>query len=145
MKYWRQALKILIPLWAAALILLALTGCPAWLVTGPVQVHEGERFVPPGEYVQWWAEVEACSGLHGNIGRVKWYVVKGRDSFWNDGVEVWGLWSQKDHSIYLAEGQMMEAWVVKHEMLHELIGRPGHPYVPFQNPCGLMARPIPTP
>lgn len=31
----------------------------------------------------------------------------------------------------------MNEMVVRHEMLHDLIGRPGHPDPPFGSPCPL--------
>ena len=36
---------------------------------------EKERFEPLPEYTTWWAEVEACSGREGDLGRVTFYRV----------------------------------------------------------------------
>jgi len=115
-------------------------GCPAWVVTGPVIVHEGQRYMALGEYPAWWQRVEDCSGLTGPLHRVEWYKVPGRSTFWVDGKEVYATWDG-GHRIYVAEPWVRDSFIVQHEMLHDLIGKPGHPSQ--FDACGLRIREVP--
>jgi hypothetical protein len=47
-----------------------------------------------------------------------------------------GHW-EPGHTIYLAEDWTTNEMVVRHEMLHDLLDRAGHPDPPFGNPCPL--------
>jgi hypothetical protein len=47
-----------------------------------------------------------------------------------------GRWNN-DHHIYIASAYLKHELVVRHEMLHDLLGRPGHPDPPFGNGCPL--------
>lgn len=90
---------------------------------------------PPPVYREWWVKTEACSGLSGNFDRLTWSVVDG-PSFSCSSGQCAGHWS-KDHHIYLAGEWAMDEMVVRHEMLHDLIGMPGHPAPPFGQGCPL--------
>jgi hypothetical protein len=90
---------------------------------------------PPAVYREWWGKTEACSGLSGDFDRVQWSVVPGNGFKCSSGTCA-GHW-QPDHRIYLAQDWTMNEMVVRHEMLHDLLGRPGHPDPPFGNPCPL--------
>jgi len=89
------------------------------------------RFTPPAEYQVLWASVEACSGLRGEFARFHWLLVPGRViRFGNENLN--GVW-KSPHSIYLTETAAVDSaggyFTVRHEMLHDLIGHPGHPPV----------------
>jgi hypothetical protein len=90
---------------------------------------------PPAVYQEWWAKTEACSGLSGDYSRLTWSVIEG-SSFSCSSGQCAGHWS-KDHHIFLAGAWAMDEMVVRHEMLHDLIGRPGHPAPPFGVGCPL--------
>ena len=90
---------------------------------------------PPAIYREWWDKTQACSGLTGNFDRLTWSVIEG-SSFSCSSGQCAGHWS-RDHHIYLAGDWAMDEMVVRHEMLHELIGRPGHPAPPFGVGCPL--------
>ena len=105
---------------------------------------------PLPAYAQWWAEVQSCSGLVGDEQRVAWFEVPADPAdggFWcEDGPDhtCAGEWAEP-HSIYLAGpsnhyplGYVADEWTVKHEMLHDLVGHPGHPQV-FDD-CHLASR-----
>jgi hypothetical protein len=47
-----------------------------------------------------------------------------------------GRWNS-DHSIFISRAWVDNEMVVRHEILHDLIGHPGHPDPPFGNPCPL--------
>jgi hypothetical protein len=113
-------------LWAAALLVAGGCGFDP----------EGDQPISaPPIYREWWAKTQACSGLTGNFERVRWSVVEG-PSFPCSSGECAGHWNS-NHQIFLAGDWMMDEMVVRHEMLHDLIGRPGHPDPPFGVGCPL--------
>lgn len=89
------------------------------------------RFEPPDEYRAAWATVEECSDLRGTFASVRWYAVPGSSFPCSRGL-CSGSW-QPPHDIYVAETHAHDAYsqhfVVRHEILHDLIGAPGHPAV----------------
>jgi hypothetical protein len=90
---------------------------------------------PPANYREWWAKTEACSGLSGDFDRVKWSVIPGYGFDCASGTCA-GHW-EPDHHIYLASDWTDNEMVVRHEMLHDLLNRAGHPDPPFGDPCPL--------
>jgi hypothetical protein len=90
---------------------------------------------PPPVYREWFAKTQACSGLKGNFDRLTWSVIEG-PSFRCSSGQCAGHWS-KNHHIYLAGDWVMDEMVVRHEMLHDMIGIPGHPAPPFGRGCPL--------
>jgi hypothetical protein len=90
---------------------------------------------PPAVYREWWAKTEACSGLRADFDRVQWSMVPG-NSFPCASGKCAGHW-EPGHRIYLAEDWTINEMVVRHEMLHDLLDRAGHPDPPFGDPCPL--------
>jgi hypothetical protein len=120
----RVSLRIL---WStAALIVLAACG---------FDPGDDSPMTPPSVYREWWAKTEACSGLRGDFDRVKWSVVPGH-SFPCASGRCAGHWEPR-HEVFIAEQWLMNEMVVRHEMLHDLLDRAGHPAPPFGNPCPL--------
>lgn len=126
--------------------LLAAAGT-GWVVVGLLVAGACEQSLAPvnarpasalSSYDAWWRETEACSGLNGDLQRVEWFTVPADSDggFWcEDGPDhtCAGEW-MAPHSIFLAgpspgypEGYAADEWTVKHEMLHDLVGVPGHP------------------
>jgi hypothetical protein len=110
-----------------------------WLVAGLAACgFEPAGDVPisaPDVYREWYAKTEACSGLTGSFDRIKWYEVPG-DGFDCPSGRCAGRWNS-DHHIYISAAFLEDEMVVRHEMLHELIGHPGHPDPPFGKGCPL--------
>ncbi|MBA3658021.1 MAG: hypothetical protein H0W67_00300 [Gemmatimonadales bacterium] len=94
-----------------------------------------EPMDPPSLYRTWWSRTESCSGLSGDFDRVRWQVVAGH-SFQCPSGQCAGHWSSS-HEIFLAQDWTMNEMVVRHEMLHELLQRGGHPTPPFGSGCPL--------
>jgi hypothetical protein len=95
-----------------------------------------QRFDPPAEYREWFAQTEACSRLSGDFERLRFYRVPGNEFPCPSGMCV-ARWIDS-HQIYVAEAFLEDEMVLRHEMLHDLIGQPGHPDPPFgQSGCGL--------
>ena len=95
--------------------------------------------LPPVEYQTWWSETEACSGLSGNLDAVEWYIVPDAATFETDGGRKVGLWSHSSQGvrIILAGNYADNELVVRHEMLHALLDRVGHPSEYFESRCQL--------
>ena len=90
---------------------------------------------PPPQYRAWFAATEACSGRTGNFDRIVWHVVDG-ESFECPSGRCVGRWND-NHHIFIASAYQYSELVVRHEMLHDLLGRPGHPNPPFGEGCPL--------
>ncbi|MBL8987014.1 MAG: hypothetical protein JNJ80_12140 [Gemmatimonadetes bacterium] len=89
---------------------------------------------PPPRYRDWWAATEVCSGRRGDFARIEWAIVPGRGFACPTGTCV-GRW--EGDRIYLAEAFRDHELVVRHEILHALLDRPGHPDPPFGRGCPL--------
>jgi hypothetical protein len=103
---------------------------------------------PPTIYREWWAATEACSGLSGDFDRIEWMVVPG-ESFECSSGQCVGHWDP-GHTIFIAENWKEHEMVVRHEMLHDLMRRSGHPNPPFGHGCPLtwetwLTRPVMAP
>ena len=98
-----------------------------------------DRFTPPAAYRTAWQQVEECSGLQGAFERVRWFAVpESVFRCWEGNCA--GFWIEP-HDIYLSEFARSDSargyFTVRHEILHDLIGRSGHP--PVFATCGLRS------
>jgi hypothetical protein len=97
-------------------------------------------FVPPGVYEVAWQDVEACSGLQGDLHRISWFLTPGVFSCTGETGQCDGLW-HPPHDIYVtqfaAADSISNYRVVKHEMLHDLLGG-GSNHPPVFTTCRLM-------
>jgi hypothetical protein len=89
----------------------------------------------PAVYREWWAKTEVCSGLVGDFARVQWQVVPGHSFTCSSGACA-GHW-EPGHEIFIAGDWTQNEMVVRHEMLHDLLNRSGHPDPPFGVGCPL--------
>jgi hypothetical protein len=97
---------------------------------------EGDTpMTPPAVYREWWAKTESCSGRTGDFDRLRWSVIEGY-SFPCSSGDCAGHW-RTNHHVFLASEWVMDEMVVRHEMLHDLLGKPGHPDPPFGIGCPL--------
>ena len=94
---------------------------------------------PPAHFSEWWVRTEQCSGLTGSLDAIHWYVMPNVSSFQTDIGEKVGLWVKTGSrtAIILAETYADHELVVRHEMLHQLLQRAGHPQEYFIAKCGL--------
>lgn len=90
---------------------------------------------PPANYKAWWLRTQECSGKTGEFSEVKWFVVPGESFECPDGKCV-GRW-EPGQRIYIASTYVTHEMVVRHEMLHALLNRSGHPNPPFAAGCQL--------
>ena len=99
------------------------------------------RVEPSAQYIAWWNELEACSGLSGNVYAVAFYVLP-NDSTIRVGSEFyWGYWIQEGDRIILAGPWATSEKLVKHEEMHALLQSPLHPAAYFNGPCGDLTYP----
>lgn len=100
------------------------------------ELPAGSRaFTPPADYASWWRDTENCAGLDGDLTRVSWFEVPGRTSFVYASAQYDGYWWNGVHWILLAGDKVANPLIVRHEMLHELLGRGDHPAEYFQRRC----------
>jgi hypothetical protein len=94
-----------------------------------------QAFDPPPEYRLWWSMTEACSGLRGSFSSVDWYVVPGTTNLPGTHGEYQGEWFVQGNRISLASAVQFDGALVRHEMLHALLGVDGHPRSEFLDRC----------
>jgi hypothetical protein len=118
---------------AAALV----GGCNDFMLAPePPELPSGaEALVAPSTYVEWWRETERCAGVYAELKRVSWFVVPNRTSFPYRGGQYDGYWWNGVHWILLAGDKVQNAMIVRHEMLHDLLGKGNHPARYFQERC----------
>ena len=118
-------LRVRVPIVVGVLVLASCAFEPA-----------GDRPIePPAFYREWWAKTEACSSRRADFDKVEWYAVPGNGFDCPSG-RCAGRWDSS-HKIYIAEDWANNELVVRHEILHELLGHPGHPNPPFGADCPL--------
>ena len=108
---------------ARVTLLVAATSIACEDTSGPnnVDMHGLSKYDPPLVYLEWWKDIEECSGVEGDFSRVEWFLA---DSLVVEGDFALGLWVSP-HDIYLIRTVTSTSWVVKHEMLHDLLKMKG--------------------
>ena len=104
-----------------------------------VQVAGSEAVTALEQYRSWWTATEQCSGLTGDFSKLEFYQVPGVSTFSSPVGTVVGLWNHAGSAnrITLAGNYLDNELVVRHEMLHALLERDGHPVEYFVTRCGL--------
>lgn len=122
------------------LLLLPLVFAAACQVPTEVRLPDNAQLIePPPAYALWWKVTEACSGLRGDFSAVRWYVVPNVSTIADGSDQSLGMWYSDGNRIVLAGAREMDARVVRHEMLHALVGPSsggGHPAEYFVQRCG---------
>lgn len=93
----------------------------------------------PAPYALWWQVTEACSGLSGDFSSVHFYVVPGVNTIADGSDQSLGMWYSSGNRIVIAGAHELDPRIVRHEMLHALIGPAageGHPNEYFVQRCG---------
>jgi hypothetical protein len=105
-------------------------------IAAPALPADATPFQARPEYALWWRATEQCSGLTGSLAAIQWYSVPGETFTLGADSLLDGTWFSKSNSILLAENSIDDGSTVRHEMLHALIGRGGHPAEMFRVRCG---------
>jgi hypothetical protein len=144
--------RLFVPLWfcAGAPLIVACTD-----IVEPPLPPDAEQFSPPAVYATWWKMTEACSALTGSLAAVSWYQTSQVVYDTQNGDVIAGYWVSGSNRIVLTSSVMMEGGIVRHEMLHALIRKGGHPRGQFlgncagtvdcEEPCVASAGPYPPP
>ena len=90
----------------------------------------------PARFALWWRLTQACSGITGDFGAVSWYVVPNTRSLSYQGKRVDAYWIGNPDRIVLADSLRDSGPIVRHEMLHVLLHRNGHPRAAYLEACG---------
>jgi len=117
------------------------------LVAGCTALAPSDATLPAGAipleasaaFQTWFSRTESCSGLRGDFSAVQFYVIPGVDAFPTPEGNKVGLWSRvgRTHRIVVAGNYLGHEMVVRHEMLHSLLSREGHPEDYFVRKCQL--------
>jgi hypothetical protein len=122
----------------AASVLLA-GGCSS-LAPSDLELPAGAvPFAAPASYAAWFARTERCSGLLGSFETIEWYVVPNVATFPTSAGPKVGMWEKSGSvaRIIVAGDYAGHEMVVRHEMLHHLLDREGHPPEFFTDRCRL--------
>jgi len=98
-----------------------------------------QQIAAPAVYAEWYGRTESCSGAAGDFSKVKFFVVPNARSFQSEFGETVALWRKvgaEQYIIVSGEYQQHEM-VLRHEMLHALLVREGHPAEYFVARCRL--------
>lgn len=122
--------------WALPLILGA---CSSLEPSGSSLPPGATPLVAPAIYQDWFVRTESCSGLAGKFSSVVWYMVPGVRTFPTEAGDKIAMWERAGQRarIVIAGDYLEHEMVVRHELLHHLLGREGHPTEYFTERCRL--------
>lgn len=124
---------------AAALTVLLLAECST-PVAPPSFPSQAVALQVPAPYTLWWRATEQCSGLNAALSGVKWYVLPSASELVVGGHAYDGYWWPDGNRVVLTKRAALDGQLVRHEMLHVLIGVHGHPRSYFFDRCaGIVA------
>lgn len=120
------------------IILTAILWTFAMMFAPPCRAQQMEERAPLTEYKQWYADMALCSGvvhpaipfssLRYIVVHAPVFPVEGRGAYL-------GYTFLSDSTIYVVADSAASKLVISHEMLHAIIGRPGHG--PMFDTCGV--------
>lgn len=122
-----------------SLAAIAIGGCSS-LGPGDADLPIGAVPMVAGpQYQEWFARTQACSGLSGQVKDVQWFVVPNADVFETRVGPKVGMWEKTGGAarIIIAGRYTGHEMVIRHEMLHHLLDRSGHPSEFFVDRCKL--------
>jgi hypothetical protein len=122
----------LLPFWVGVGVPL-IAACTT--IVEPALPSDAEEFSPPPVYSTWWNMTQACSALTGSLGAVTWYQTNTVVYDTHSGDVIAGYWEPGSNRIVLTSSVMMDGGIVRHEMLHALIRKGGHPRGQFLSNC----------
>ena len=105
-------------------------------VVGPKLPADAAVFSPPPVYTTWWQMTQTCSGLSGSLSAVTWYKTDEVVHDTHSGDVIAGFWVPGSNQIVLNSNVMLDGSIVRHEMLHALRQKGGHPRDQFLGKCG---------
>ena len=104
-------------------------------IVEPPLPADAEIFSPPPVYSTWWNMTQACSALSGSLAAVTWYKTNEVVHDTHSGDVIAGYWVSSSNRIVLTASVMLDGGIVRHEMLHALLRKGGHPRAQFLGAC----------
>jgi hypothetical protein len=104
-------------------------------VVAPPLPADAVQFTPPAVYTTWWQMTEACSGLSGPLSGVTWYQTNDIVYDTHSGDVIAAYWVPGSNRIVVMTTLMNDGGVIRHEMLHALRQKGGHPRDQFLGKC----------
>ena len=104
--------------------------------TAPRVPDSAVSFTPPARFALWWRLTQACSGITRDFASVSWYFVPKTRTLSYQGQRVDAYWIGDPDRIVLADSLRDDGPTVRHEMLHVLLHRNGHPREAYLEACG---------
>ena len=101
-----------------------------------IDLSKAAKVEPSAQYIAWWNELEACSGLSGDVHAVAFYVVPNDSTIQVGSETYWGYWIKNGNKIVLAGTRAGSEKLVKHEEMHALLQSALHPPAYFNGLCG---------
>jgi len=91
-------------------------------------------FKPLAIYAELFEKTKECSGLRGSMDGITWLAIPGTETFNTKNGPKVGMWEEASgkFTVTLAGKYIDHEMVVRHEMLHHLLRRVGHPSEYFQ-------------
>jgi hypothetical protein len=130
---------------AAGIIVLSAAAAGCFDFIGPgeaLEYPDGIEFFDEALFPPIWAELKACSHLSGDLRKVDFYYVpRATLPPVDQGVRTLGMYFPKSNRIFVVESEKANRDVIRHEMMHALLGKlPGHPpqYFSEQGVCGYV-------
>lgn len=118
---------------APGVLALAIGACSFLPVSDDATLRR-QTYPKTAVYRAWWTQIERCSELTGDYDDLRFFVAVspvtagGRRFPCGGGALCNGVW-EAPHDITLAPAYLEDERLVKHEMLHDLLGASGHPPV----------------
>jgi hypothetical protein len=111
-------------------ICLASTACQDFL--GTEFPEQAVAISPPAHFRVWWEVIESCTGRRVPFSAIDWYKT---DWLTVRGDHAGGVWYEKGNRIVMANSYIGDGFVVRHEMLHAILGMGAHPPDMFRVAC----------
>jgi hypothetical protein len=116
--------------------ILSLAACDKLVgLVDPMFPSDAQQFSPPAVYSTWWNMTQACSGFTGSLGAVTWYKTTQPLRDFRTGERAAGYWNSLGNRIVLTNAIVLDGESVRHEMLHALLKKGGHPRNQFLGKC----------
>ncbi len=104
-------------------------------IVEPALPSDAEVFSPPPVYSTWWQMTQVCSAINGSLASLTWYKTDQVVHDTQSGDVIAGYYVRGSNRIVLTATVMTNGGIVRHEMLHALLKRAGHPRAQFLGSC----------
>lgn len=119
-------------LWRSVVVPLAVAACS--LYEQSEFPDAAVQITPPPHYRIWWDVVQSCSGFVLPFEAVTWFTVPPGGLSYR-GKSAAGVWFNESNRIVLSQAWQHVGSLVRHEILHALLGVGSHPAEFFERRC----------